>query len=148
MQLLLSDLDIAARTLYGEIRNGTPEQMENVAHVLINRWNSTSGQFAKDDTLATTCLRHRQFSSWNKGDANLTKIFSTQYDNNILRNCLEVMLSALRKNHNLQEDKTIRAKHYHTKAIPTWTSYWPPTWAHGHTPTLDDGLHLFYNDVD
>jgi len=73
MTFTLEDLIIAAKTLWGEARGDSVEGRLAVAHVFMNRWRSTGGQWAKDDTLAKTCLRPWQFSAWNSNDPNLPK---------------------------------------------------------------------------
>ena len=142
MFLLLEDVLIASRTVYGEARGEPKNGKLAVAHVLINRWKRTDGQFAKDDTLATTCLRHLQFSIWNAGDPNFVKIHQVQIDNDLFRECLRCVLEAID-----EPDFTSGSTHYHTIAKPMFASDWPPVWAQGHVPVLTLGAHAFYNDI-
>ena len=59
MQLLsFEDVVIAGKTVYGEARGELWEGKLAVAYALVNRWRTTTGQFHRDDTLATACLRH------------------------------------------------------------------------------------------
>lgn len=135
-QVNIEDLLIAARTVYGEARGEADEGKRAVAHVLVNRWRKKDGQFAKDDTLASTCLRHLQFSAWNAFDPNFGPIQDVGLSSQALRLCLRAVLDAIDK-----PDMTDGALHYHTKQIS-------PSWAQGHQPCFEAGNHLFYNTVE
>ena len=139
--ILLSELDIAARTLWGEARGEDYIGRRAVAHVLFNRWKTTYGQFRKDDTLATSCLRHAQFSVWNSGDPNFKKMFEIDYNNPDLLMCLQIILEVI--NEDGKGDITDGARHYHAKSM-----FVPPNWAVGHTPSLETDGHLFFNDIE
>lgn len=136
MRIILSDLDIVARTLYGEARGESFKGKKAVAHVLINRTKTTTGQFRKDDTLATSCLRHVQFSTWNANDANFDKMYSIDVGMPIYRECIRAILEALD-----EPDFTEGARHYYSISIPE------PIWARGHKTCFEEGKHRFYNDV-
>jgi N-acetylmuramoyl-L-alanine amidase len=135
-QVNVEDLLIAARTVFGEARGESQDGKQAVANVLVNRWRKQTGQFAKDDTLATTCLRHLQFSAWNQGDPNFDTIQEIGLGSKLFRACFKAVLDAIDGN-----DLTKGALHYHTKQIS-------PAWAAGHEPCLDLGNHLFYNTVE
>ena len=135
--LLLSDLDIAARTVFGEARGESYAGKVAVARVMVNRWHTTTGQFAKDDTLATACLRHVQFSAWSIGDPNFGKMFAIDVRDFTFRECWRAVLEAV----DLPVDPTGGALHYHTVDIA-------PSWAIGKTPIAIIGRHAFYNDID
>tara|TARA_Y100000310_G_scaffold25627_1_gene24514 strand:+ start:8923 stop:9333 length:411 start_codon:yes stop_codon:yes gene_type:complete len=135
MLLLASDIDIAARTVWMEGRGEPYAGMRAIAHALINRWCSNSGQFRRDDTLATTCLRHAQFSAWTKGDPNFDKAHVVTVADEVFRLCVRAVLEALD-----EDDPLEGATHYHTKAIM-------PYWAEGHQPVKAIGNHLFYTGI-
>lgn len=143
MLLLAADIDIGTRTIWGEARGADYHHQVLIAHALKNRWYRTDGQFARDDTLATTCLRHVQFSCWNADDPNFAKLFATGPADEQYRQCQRALLEAL----DAVADPTFGATHYHTLARPGYAKTWPPDWARGHTPSLVDGPHAFYNDV-
>ena len=126
-----------AMTVWGEARGEDREGREAVAHVLFNRLNTTTGQFSRDDTLATTCLRHVQFSVWNSGDPNFLKMFSVDYGNVDLRQCLAIVLEVSCG----LPDPTQGSRHYHTRNVA-------PRWANGHIPVYQTDGHVFYNDID
>ena len=131
------DVMIAARTVWAEARGEPYEGKIAVAHVLLNRWQSTTGQWAKDDTLATTCLRDQQFSCWSSGDPNFEKLQTIAVGDFVFRECLLAVLEALRPGN---DDPTGGARHY--KVIGT-----PAVWAEGRQPDLVLGHHEFYRNI-
>lgn len=136
-KLLLADLDIMARTIYGEGRGESQGHRIAIGHVLLNRWHSTTGQWAKDDTLATTCLRPWQFSAWNDGDPNMDKMMNVTLNNAVFRRCMAAALAAMDTT-----DPTMGARHYHTVAMG-----WPRAWGARKEPCVVIGKHAFYNNV-
>ena len=135
LKLLVSDVDILARTVYGEARGEDDEGRRAVAHAMINRWLASDGQFKRDDTLATACLRHVQFSCWNTGDPNLAKLLAVGINDFVFRQCFVAALTAID-----EPDFTEGARHYHTKSVR-------PRWSRGHTPSYRHGVHIFFNDI-
>ncbi len=140
----LSDLDIATCTIVGEAGGESWEGKLAVAYVLLNRWRTDKGQFARDDTLATTCLRHLQFSVWTAKDPGFSRLYEYGPKGKVYRECMRAMLTAIDE---VEPDLTKGALHYHTVARPVWAKSWPPDWARGHEPTITVGAHVFYNDV-
>lgn len=134
-EILLEDILILSRTIYGEARGEDDAGKRAVAHTIINRWLLGRGQFLRDNTLATACLRYKQFSSWNFVDPNFERLRSTDLDNPMFRVCMVAALQSLN-----EPDFTNGALHYHT----TWVK---PEWAKGHKPCFTSGNHLFYSDV-
>ena len=130
--MLLSDLDIMTRTVYGEGRNQSYEGMLAIARVILNR----NEQGGKDNTIGKTCLRHLQFSCWNAGDPNLTAMLNVTLSDKRFRQCMMACLEAVDG-----IDITFGARHYHTKAIS-------PPWAKSKKPCVAIGDHLFYNNID
>jgi N-acetylmuramoyl-L-alanine amidase len=136
MHVTLEDIRIAARTVWAEARGEGFDGMVAVAWALKNRWLSTKGQFAKDNTLATACLRHRQFSAWNAEDANFEVMQRVGDDDPWFRLCVSAVNEAL----NGHTDPIKGSCHYHAESIT-------PEWACGHISVTQVGHHLFYNDV-
>lgn len=133
--MIFADLDILSRTVWGEARGESYKGKKAVAHVMLNRFRSTKGQFAKDDTIATACLRHAQFSAWNKGDANFKAMQEVDLSDESFRTCLRAALEAVD-----EHDFTSGSLHYHTRTVH-------PEWSQGHTPVRRLGRHLFFNTV-
>ncbi len=124
-----------ARTVYGEARGETFEGKVAVAHVIINRFRSA--KWFAGDTLAATCLKSKQFSSWNDGDPNRALMMDAVLTEKVFAECLYAALGALLGR---THDPTGGATHYHTSAVH-------PDWAKGHTSVATIGAHLFYRDV-
>lgn len=139
MNLTLEDIMICTRTVYGEARGEPYSGMLAVAAVMVNRWLSTTGQWKRDDTLASACLRHQQFSVWNAGDANFKKITDVGVQSAKFRECMSVVLVAL-----AGVDPTRGARHYVTTAKPSWARTWPPSWTAGARSSIEFGSQTFY----
>lgn len=149
---LQSDVDLCARTAVGEIRGGTQGQMENVIWALFHRWQSSTGQWAKDDTLATTCQRPEQFSGWTQGDPNFLVMHKTGWHDEPYRRAVGFIASLIDRYP--MGDPIHGARHYHSRAMTTF-----PMWAFSGvggkdegrskpiTPVVDDGAHLFYEGI-
>ena len=138
------DIDILARTIYGEARGETTEGMEAVAMVIMNRYEAKkwfTGYVLEDGvktpSIEETCLKNKQFSCWNKNDVNYPKLVKVGKGDKIFESCLEIAKRAM---DNRLLDFTNNATFYHTKAIK-------PSWAERHTPCYETGNHLFYNDI-
>lgn len=141
--LTLEDVLIAARTAAGEGRSGGFSEMRMVAGVMVNRWKAGTGQFLRDDTLATACLRHQQFSAWNAADPNLPYMTALDMRDPLFRLAISAVLAAI----DGEADPTFGATHYHTRRAPALNQQWPPAWATGFTPCAETQLHLFYRGI-
>lgn len=137
------DMDIAARTVWGEARSKPPTDDIAVAHVIVNRarlaaaWVARKGRphpLFGDGTLAGACLAPWQFSCWNAADPNRAKMMAL--DDATLSPFKTLVEQAL-----TEPDPTRGATHYHA-------DYVSPAWAAGKEPTVTLGPHLFYNDID
>ena len=126
------DLDILARTIYGEARNEPYEGMKAVAHVVFNRVKRDP---KNDTTIARACLRKLQFSAWNLGDPNLVKMQTVTEKEPRFQKCIKAAREAFD-----ETDFTRGATHYHTPAVN-------PVWSRGKTPCLVIGGHLFFNNI-
>jgi spore germination cell wall hydrolase CwlJ-like protein len=130
------DIDICARTLYGEARgefkdNG-PAALIAVANVIMNRYQRV-GKYGK--TIADVCLKPSQFSCWNQNDPNRALIQDHQLATDPLFNmCLVVSRKVIE---GLWPDLTRDSDHYHTTACL-------PYWARKGKVQLRLGNHVFY----
>ena len=136
MQITPGDLDICARTVYGEARGESYQAKKAVAHVMVNRWRTTAGQFAADDTLATACLRHSQFSAWTANDPNFEVMHAATIESRLFRECVRAVLEALD-----EKDFTQNSKWYHTHSVS-------PRWSRDKEPVVSVGNHRFFNNID
>jgi len=150
-----TDIDILARTLWGEARGEPDEGVEAVAAVILNRRAAARDYLAKrpdrsrhplfgSGALAAVCLanpeaRWRQFSCWNTGDPNRAKLEKvTEVGDARFRFCLDVARRAVAGS---VVDKTGGATHYHDRRIAD------PTWTVGAIFTVEIGHHRFYKAV-
>lgn len=141
MNVTHADIEIAARTIYGEARGESAEGKVWVASVLRNRWQAEHGIFRRDDTLASACLRHRQFSVWDAGDANFAAVQRVHPGEPAYLECLKALLQAL-----TEADRTGGATLYHTTQMPAWRDTWPPDWASRAIELATVGHHIFYKE--
>ncbi len=125
-----------ARTVYGEARGETFEGKVAVAHVIINRFRSA--KWFAGDTLAATCLKSKQFSSWNDGDPNRALMMDAVLTEKVFAECLYAALGALLGR---IPDPTGGSTHYHASNVH-------PDWAKGHTSVATIGAHLFYRGIN
>ena len=131
MNFTSQDIDILARTIYGEARGETREGKIAVAQGILNR--ATQGGWW-GDTIERVCKHPFQFSAWNEDDPNREKMEQLSGDNQVFQTCLSVTAGVLGGVYN---DPTGGANHYHTKKVK-------PRWALTE-PIADIGNHLFYS---
>lgn len=131
-------LDTLTRTLWGEARGEPLRGIRAVAAVVLNRAMHPRVHWW-GRTVVGVCRAHRQFSCWNSDDPNLPKLLAVTQANEKFRICSKVAQEALEGR--LQQERDLRATHYHTKAIS-------PVWAKGKVPCADIGNHLFYNNIE
>jgi len=123
MNFSKDDVDILARTIYGEARgelckHGISALMA-IANVIVNRKKKN---FAK--TVRDVCLARCQFSCWNTNDPNCEKVKNVTRDNEIFRTCLVVAENVLAER---WPDLTDGCDHYHERSIkPFWAAYLEP----------------------
>jgi spore germination cell wall hydrolase CwlJ-like protein len=130
-------IDILARTLWGEARGEPEKGIVAVAWVVLNRLNKRPTQFGT--SIADVCQKPWQFSCWNAGDSNLPKLLAVTTASASFRQCLEIARSAV--TNTLPSDPTKGSCHYYAVSATM------PDWAIGHTPAVRIGAHLFYNDI-
>lgn len=127
------DVDILARTLFGEARNQGKEGMEAVACVVLNRARAPGWW---GHSLISVCLKRSQFSCWNKDDPNYPLLKAVDEYDATFRHALEV---AQKAKDGLLADSTGGATHYFERHLKP-----PPAWASRLTFTGRIGDHLFY----
>ncbi len=129
------DLDILARTLYGEAcgeyRHTGIASLIAIGNVIVNRLEQ--GRFGK--TIADVCLAHSQFSCWNK-DSPLYPVISGDgiTGNMIFHICQDVARGVTILG---WPDLTKGSDHYHA-------DYCKPVWADPSKLKVALGRHLFY----
>lgn len=129
----IEDIDIAARTVYGEARGEGVSGMIAVAWVIRNRAEK-GGWWG--DTIAGVCKHPFQFSCWNPSDPNsklieALEVFSPPYRDSVWA----VMRALMEKDKG--KDPTFGSDHYHTPSVA-------PKWAASTRPMTVIGNHSFY----
>lgn len=134
------EIDILARTIYGEARGESIRGKEAVASVIINRVQRAKrrGHYWWGNTPYEVCKRPWQFSCWNINDPNREKILAVSANNKNFQSCLRIARRAI---NGTLEDPTFGATHYHVKGL------FPP-WARGHSPRTEIGRHQFFANIE
>lgn len=132
------DVDVLARTIWGEARGQNYVGMQAVANVIINRRNYVRKYpwyaVRWGSGIAGICKWPWQFSVWNKSDPNYQKIQAVTDSDPQFRTALEIAQKAA---DGTLVDITDGSTYYHTKAIL-------PKWAENAVATATIGTHKFY----
>lgn len=136
------DLDVLARTIWGEARNQEWQGMVAVACTVKTRANIVlngvnRNQFG-NGTISSACLAPKQYSCWNENDPNLPLLKNITLESDAIFRQSYAAASAVLIG--AVEDITHGATHYHTKEIS-------PSWAVGRIPIAEIGKHIFYKGV-
>ena len=141
------DIEIAARTVWGEARDQGVSGQLAVAWAIVNR--HAVGKWYSSASIAACCLYPYAFSSWNVGDPNLPQILHLPETDNGLAGCRAAVNAAI---NGAQVDPTGGATHYYVAGSPE------PSWVTGinaqgvqvAAPALfcvQIGAHLFFKGV-
>ncbi len=136
---MLSEVEVLARTLYGEARGEELAGIEAVASVILNRvaFAKRRGRYWWGNDVKSVCLKPAQFSCWNANDPNRKKLLALSPRDPAYRLCKRIAKRAVAGE---LSDQTDGATHYHTHAVD-------PFWARGHVPVAEIGNHLFYKNI-
>lgn len=131
------DIDILARTIWGEARGETEQGMQAIACVVMNRLKKAreNNGYWWGDTVRAICQKPYQFSCWNADDPNASKIRVVDEQDPIL---IQARHIARRYVLGFGEDITKGATHYHTKSIR-------PYWVKSMEETVKICNHIFYS---
>ena len=116
----MTELEIFAKTLFGEARGEKLSGIEAVANVILNRvkYAQKIGNFWWGKTIEDVCLKPFQFSCWNPKDPNHDLLMKDLKDDKIYQICERVAKRAIA---GFLPDNTKGATHYHTKTVnPYW----------------------------
>lgn len=135
-----NEIEVLARTIYGEARGESIPGQEAIASVVLNRVAKAQkyGSFWWGNTIAEVCQKPWQFSCWNARDPNLPVIKAVDDSDPAFATCKRISLRAIA---GLLADRTNGATHYHTKRLR-------PKWSIGKIPCAELGSHFFYNDIE
>ena len=145
----MSDIDTAARTIFGEARGEGRIGMQAVMNVIKNRATFAEGYkeahgknhpLYGDGQIETACLMPWQFSCWNHNDPNRDIIIKVDEHSPVFADALKIATDVISGE---LDDITHNATHYYDSRLPD-----PPEWAEGHLPCAAIKHHFFYNDID
>lgn len=133
------EIDVLARTIWGEARGEGKEGMDAVASVILNRVQvaKEKGGYWWGNTIIQVCQKPYQFSCWNKQDPNFKKLTAVNESDVNFATALRVARRAVL---GFVKDGTYGATHYHRFNIL-------PDWAKGQKPTTRIGHHIFYSKI-
>lgn len=127
------DIEILARTIYGEARGEHRNGKVAVAWVILNR---TKDRRWRKDVMGV-CLQPKQFSCWLESDPNRQKLRQVQLDDPLYRECYSVAMSVCTGG---EQDPTDGSTHYHVNTLS-------PNWSKNKVPVCRIGNHSFFNDI-
>lgn len=127
------DMEVLAKTIFGEARGESEEGQTAVACCIINRFKAK--KWFSGQTIAETCLKPWQFSCWNKNDPNRRKLDCLSFS--VYSKYFSIIEKAEGK------DITNGATHYYAPAVVSC-----PKWAKGKEPCAKIGNHLFFKEIE
>jgi len=139
--LTLYDLDIMARTIWGEARGESHEHRFWIGCVIYNRFLDKDKRYG--ETISNVCQKPYQFSTWNEETATLLRTITnlSMERSGIFRDCMIAALEAL----NRTSDPTNGATHYFNHQAH---NQFMPQWAMGHHPVAVYDPHWFFSGID
>ena len=127
----LTDIDVVAKTIWGEARGEGLNGMTAVACVIMNR-ATKGGWWGR--TPREVCLKPSQFSCWLKSDPNRAKILAVTQTDPQYQIAMSLANSVLT---GTLTDITAGATSYQVRGTNAW-------WAKGKTPIASIGTQDFY----
>ena len=140
-----NDIDILARTIWGEARGQGYAGMQAVASVVMNRFYAAQNSSAKarqyGRTVAQICQKPYQFSVWNENDPNRAKLLAVDENNSEFRRSVIIASRAI---HGDLPDNTGGADHYlNISATKAGRGGSLPSWVDLSLKTAVIGSHTF-----
>ena len=134
------EIDVLARTLWGEARGEGSAGMQAVAAVILNRVNVAKEKrgYWWGNNIIQVCQKPYQFSCWNRSDPNFQKLQAVDETNLYFATAMRVARRAVI---GAVEDPTGGATHHHAAGIT-------PYWAKNEKPSTVIGKHIFYRIVE
>lgn len=128
-----NDLDIMARTLYGESAPNDQTDAKLIASVIMTRVKKKNWP----DTPSGVCLQPWQFSCWNPGDPNRKRIQTAAGP--WFEQCKAIARAAYGGDN---EYLPMELTHYYANYVRK------PKWAKGKKPSITNGVHIYFNGID
>lgn len=141
------DVDVLARTLWGEARGEDRIGREMVANVVMNRvaiaqkhLERTGAPYWWGSTPAEVCLKPWQFSCWNENDPNRPQVEAATEADPVFAECLEIARAAVAGE---LPDRTNGATHYANMPLLVKLGA-APNWATWSRLVAHHGRHSFF----
>ena len=131
----LDEVDVLARTIWGEARSEGERGMVAVACLIRNRVCDRKWPNNYPDV----CLQPKQFSAWNDGDPNRARMVKVTTSDAMFGKALSIAAEVMFRR--LAEDPTNEANHYCTTDL--FNSSRRPFWANPEKITARIGRHVF-----
>ncbi len=130
------EIDVLARTVWGEARGEGTVGMQAVACVILNRVKVAEerGNFWWGNNIIQVCQKPYQFSCWNRSDPNFKKLQDIDESDLYFATALRIARRALA---GVLEDMTDGSTHYHAAGTS-------PYWVKNEKPRAVIGHHIFY----
>lgn len=128
-----TDIDVLARTIWGEARGESYEGKAAVAWVIQNR-ASRSPKYNWPSTVRAVCQQKWQFSCWNSNDPNLPKLKAVTAADPSFAQCLDIAKKVVSGD---LPDYSKGADHYYNPKVVS------PSWAIGRDAVAEIGNHRF-----
>lgn len=138
------DLDALARTAWGEARDQGAAGMAAVCWVAVTRAMLAAEYMVRhgkghplygNGTVESACTMAKQFSCWNFGDINRSRLLMVDERDPIFREAESIACAVM---DGVLINATRNATHYYAAGTPK------PKWAEGRTPVATIGAHIFY----
>ncbi|WP_423803797.1 cell wall hydrolase [Paremcibacter congregatus] len=130
------NIDVLARTIWGEARGEGRQGMEAVAAVIMNRFHASAWYSAP--TVAGVAMKKYQFAAWNQNDPNYNQLINVDKTDPAFAQALEIASQAIAGK---LSDITGGATHYYADYIAA------PNWTEGGEETAQIGRHKFFKGV-
>jgi N-acetylmuramoyl-L-alanine amidase len=137
VQLRKGDVDVLARTLYGEARGEKRAGMEAVAWVILNRAKRGAPRFPS--TISEVCKQRYQFTCWSENDPNAKLCAAVHEGDPHYLLALNVATAVLG---GMVADPTKSSDHYFVTKMPS-----PPEWRKKMELQAIIGAHSFYRET-
>ena len=134
------EIDVLARTLWGQARSEGAAGMQAMASLILNRLkiSQDQGGYWWGNDLIRICQKPYQFSCWNRSDPSY-RVLQALTDRDI--HFATALRIARRSVSGVLDDSVKGAVHYHEK-------HNVPYWAQGRTPAVTVGRYVFYRPFD
>ena len=134
------EIDVLARTLWGEARGEGAVGMKAVACVILNRVKiaQARGSYWWGNNIIQVAQKPYQFSCWNRSDPNFRKLQAVDDGDLVFATALRI---ARRAAAGTLSDITDGSTHYHAAGIT-------PYWTKNEKPVMTLGRHIFFRLVE